>query len=75
MNILFVGATFVKMLSRLQEDLPGHQVQACSREEMPALLANIEVLIPPGLAVGEDIMLQAGPKLKLIQQWGVGESI
>lgn len=72
MNVLFVGTTFVKMLSRLQEDLPGHQVQACSREEMPELLANIEVLVPPGLEVGEELMLQAGPKLKLIQQWGVG---
>jgi phosphoglycerate dehydrogenase-like enzyme len=72
MNILFVGAAFVKMLSRLQEDLPGHQVQACAKEEMPALLAGTEVLIPPGLEVGEDLILLAGPQLKLIQQWGVG---
>jgi phosphoglycerate dehydrogenase-like enzyme len=72
MNILFVGATFVKMLSRLQEDLPGHQVQACSKEEMPALIAGTEILVPPGLEVGEDLMLLAGPQLKLIQMWGVG---
>jgi phosphoglycerate dehydrogenase-like enzyme len=72
MNILFVGAAFVKMLSRLQEDLPGHQVQACTRDEMPALLAGTEVLVPPGLEVGEELMLLAGPQLKLIQQWGVG---
>jgi phosphoglycerate dehydrogenase-like enzyme len=72
MNILFVGATFVKMLSRLQEDLPGHQVQACAKDAMPELIAGTEVLVPPGLEVGADLMLLAGPKLKLIQQWGVG---
>lgn len=72
MNILFVGATFIKMLPRLQEDLPGHQVQACSKEEMPGLIAGSEILVPPGIDVGEELMLLAGPKLKLIQQWGVG---
>jgi phosphoglycerate dehydrogenase-like enzyme len=72
MNILFVGTAFVKMLPRLQEDLPGHQVRACSREEMPARIAGSEILIPPGLPVGEELMRLAGPRLKLIQQWGVG---
>jgi phosphoglycerate dehydrogenase-like enzyme len=72
MNILFVGAAFVKMLSRLKEDLPGHKVQACAKEEMAALLAGTDVLVPPGVEVGEELMILAGPQLKLIQQWGVG---
>jgi len=72
MNVLFVGATFVKMLSRLQEDLPGHQVQACAKEELPGLITGTEILVPPGIDVDGELMLLAGPKLKLIQQWGVG---
>lgn len=72
MNILFVGATFMKMLSRLQEELPNHQVQACASDEMPTLLAGSEVLVPPGLVVDEELMRRASPQLKLIQQWGVG---
>jgi phosphoglycerate dehydrogenase-like enzyme len=72
MKILFVGATFVKMLPKLQEDLPGHQVQACSKEKMPGLITGSEILVPPGLEVSEELMLLAGPQLKLIQQWGVG---
>lgn len=72
MNVLFVGTAFVKMLPWLQEDLPGHQVKACSKEEMPAQLAGTEVLVPPGSEVDQDLMLLAGPQLKLIQQWGVG---
>jgi phosphoglycerate dehydrogenase-like enzyme len=72
MNILYVGSAFVKILSKLQEDLPGHQLKACSKEEMPGLIAGSEILVPPGLEVGEELMLLAGPQLKLIQQWGVG---
>jgi len=72
MNVLFVGATFTRLLPVLQEKLPAHQVRTCSREELPAALAGTEVLVPPGLTVDEEMLRAAGPQLKMIQQWGVG---
>ncbi|MFP4481409.1 MAG: 2-hydroxyacid dehydrogenase [Thermovirgaceae bacterium] len=72
MNILFGGKAFEKLLPHFRPLLEGHKLSvAASADDLPELVKDTEILVTGPMPVTEELLAKA-PRLKLVQQWGVG---
>lgn len=72
MKILFAGKVFEKVWDAVKERFTGHEVRIVAREELENQLPWAEILVVPPMNVVDEVLVHAGPGLKLIQQWGAG---
>lgn len=71
MRILICDDTFPSMIDTLRGLLPGDEVRACGQAEIAREAPWAEVLIPAMGRITADI-IESCPRLRLIQQFGVG---
>lgn len=71
MKVLFAPETFEKLRPVIESLLAGNDIHIAGRDEVPDLISQADVLVTGPLDVDEKL-LEKGPSLRLIQQWGAG---
>lgn len=71
MRVLICDDMFPAMIDSVSSLLPNDDVIHCRQPQVPAKVAEADVIIPAMCRITREI-IEAAPKLRLIQQFGVG---
>ena len=71
MNILFGNDYMPAMVASLQAELPDHDVRGAPEDAVIEAVSDIHVILPSRAIISAEVM-DAAPRLRLIQQAGIG---
>ncbi|MBM4436381.1 MAG: hypothetical protein FJ029_03915 [Actinobacteria bacterium] len=71
MNVLFCNDYMPDIVAGLQAAMPEHGVRTCPEAAVRAAVADVDVILPSRAQITAEVM-DAAPRLKLIQQAGIG---
>jgi len=71
LKVLFAGKPFERLLNIIEPAFKGHDIRIADNDDLPDAIGWAEVMILRPMPFGEDLLSRA-PRLRLVQQWGVG---